>query len=43
MSNIVLKGSTSGDVTITVPAQAGTNTVTIPAASGNLPLSNLTM
>ena len=41
MSNIVLKGSTSGDVTITVPAQAGTNTVTIPAASGNLPLSNL--
>tara|TARA_B110000285_G_scaffold235559_1_gene318073 strand:- start:3360 stop:4430 length:1071 start_codon:yes stop_codon:yes gene_type:complete len=42
MSNIVLKGSTSGDVTITVPAAAGTNTVTIPAATGNLPLSNLT-
>ena len=41
MSNIVLKGSTSGDVTITVPAAAGTNTVTIPAATGNLPLSNL--
>ena len=41
MSSIKLKGSTSGDVTITVPAQAGTNTVTIPAASGNLPLSNL--
>jgi len=41
MSNIVLKGSTSGDVTITVPAAAGTNTVTIPAATGNLPLSDL--
>jgi hypothetical protein len=41
MSSIKLKGSTSGDVTITVPAVAGTNTVTIPAASGNLPLSNL--
>ena len=41
MSNIVLKGSSSGDVTITVPAAAGTNTVTIPAATGNLPLSNL--
>ena len=41
MSSIKLKGSTSGDVTITVPAVAGTNTVTIPAVSGNLPLSNL--
>jgi len=42
MSSIKLKGSSSGDVTITVPAAAGTNTVTIPAATGNLPLSNLT-
>jgi len=41
MSSIKLKGSSSGDVTITVPAAAGTNTVTIPAATGNLPLSNL--
>ena len=41
MSSIKLKGSSSGDVTITVPAAAGTNTVTIPAASGTLPLSNL--
>ena len=41
MSSIKLKGSTSGDVTITVPAQAGTNTVTIPAVTGTLPLSNL--
>ena len=41
MSSIKLKGSTSGDVTITVPAEAGTNTVTIPAVTGTLPLSNL--
>ena len=41
MSSIKLKGSTSGDVTLTVPAVAGTNTVTIPAATGNLPLSDL--
>jgi hypothetical protein len=34
MSNIVLKGSTSGDVTVTVPAEAGDNTVTIPAVTG---------
>ena len=36
MSNIVLKGSTSGDVTITVPAEAGTNTLTLPAGTGNI-------
>ena len=41
MSSLKLKGSTSGDITITVPAQAGTNTVTIPAVTGTLPLSNL--
>ena len=36
MSNIVLKGSTSGDVTITVPAEAGSNTLTIPASTGTM-------
>ena len=36
MSSIKLKGSSSGDVTITVPAAAGTNTVTIPAVTGNV-------
>ena len=39
---LVIKGSSSGQVTFDVPAAAGTNTVTIPAATGNLPLSNLT-
>ena len=41
MSSIKLKGSSSGDVTLTVPAVAGTNTVTIPAVTGTLPLSDL--
>ena len=36
MSNIILKGSTSGDVTITVPAEAGSNTLTIPASTGTM-------
>jgi hypothetical protein len=36
MSSIKLKGSTSGDVTITVPAEAGTNTLTLPASTGNI-------
>ena len=36
MSNIVLKGSTSGDVTIAVPAEAGSNTLTIPASTGEM-------
>ena len=36
MSSIKLKGSTSGDVTITVPAEAGSNTITIPATTGTM-------
>lgn len=31
---ITLKGSTSGDVTLTAPAVAGTNTITLPASTG---------
>ena len=38
---LVIKGSSSGQITVDVPAAAGTNTVTIPAGTGNLPLSNL--
>ncbi len=38
---LVIKGSSSGQITVDVPAAAGTNTVTIPAVTGNLPLSNL--
>jgi len=33
MSSIKLKGSTSGDITISAPAEAGTNTLTLPAST----------
>jgi len=36
MSNIILKGSTSGDVTISVPAEAGSNTLSIPAVTSSV-------
>jgi hypothetical protein len=32
---MVLSGDTSGAVTLTVPAVAGTNTITMPALTGN--------
>ena len=36
MSSIKLKGSTSGDITISAPAVAGTNTLTLPAKTGTV-------
>lgn len=36
MSSVVISGDTSGAVTVTVPAVAGTNTVTIAAQTGTL-------
>ena len=33
---LVIKGSSSGQVTVDVPASAGTNTLTLPAESGNI-------
>tara|TARA_R100001509_G_scaffold133220_2_gene86824 strand:+ start:64 stop:642 length:579 start_codon:yes stop_codon:yes gene_type:complete len=33
---LVIKGSSSGQVTVDVPAAAGTNTLTFPAATGNI-------
>ena len=36
MGSLVIKGSSSGQVTIDVPAAAGTNTVTIPAETGSV-------
>ena len=36
MSSIKLKGSTSGDITISAPAVAGTNTLTLPASTGEI-------
>ena len=34
MSSVVISGDTSGAVTLTVPAVAGTNTITLPAGTG---------
>jgi hypothetical protein len=34
MASVVIKGDTSGQVTISAPAVAGTNTATLPAATG---------
>lgn len=36
MASIKLKGSTSGEITISAPAVAGTNTLTLPANTGNV-------
>ena len=36
MSSIKLKGSTSGEITISAPAVAGTNTLTLPASTGEI-------
>jgi hypothetical protein len=36
MSSVVIKGDTSGQVTLTVPAIAGTNTATLPAGTGTI-------
>jgi hypothetical protein len=36
MASIKLKGDTSGEITISAPAVAGTNTLTIPAVTGNI-------
>ena len=33
---LVIKGSSSGQVTLDVPAAAGTNTLTLPAGTGNI-------
>lgn len=36
MSSVIISGDTSGAVTLSVPAVAGTNTVTLPAQTGSL-------
>jgi len=38
--SLVIKGSSSGQVTVDVPAAAGTNTLTIPASTGTLALTS---
>lgn len=36
MASIKIKGDTSGEITLSVPAAAGTNTITFPAETGNV-------
>lgn len=36
MSSMILSGDTSGAITVTVPAVAGTNTITFPASTGTV-------
>jgi len=40
MANLILKGNTSGEVTIQAPAVAGTTTLTLPATSSTLATQN---
>ena len=42
MSSIVVSGDTSGAITISSPAVAGTNTITLPANTGNMVVDNAT-
>ena len=42
MGSIVLTGDTSGAITVSAPAEAGTNTITMPASSGTLAIGDST-
>jgi len=42
MSSVVISGDTSGAITLSAPAVAGTNTITLPAATGTVVLSGTT-
>jgi len=39
MSSVVISGDTSGAITLSAPAVAGTNTITLPALTGTVDLS----
>lgn len=42
MSSMIISGDTSGQITLTVPAVAGTNTITFPANTGTAVVSGTT-
>jgi len=42
MSSVVISGDTSGAITLSAPAVAGTNTITLPASTGTVVLSGTT-
>ena len=39
MSSVIISGDTSGAITLSAPAVAGTNTQTLPAVAGNILVS----
>ena len=39
MSSVIISGDTSGAITLSAPAVAGTNTITLPAAAGSVMVS----
>jgi hypothetical protein len=41
MSSVVISGDTSGAITLSAPAVAGTNTITLPASTGTVALTSL--
>ena len=42
MSSVVISGDTSGAITLSAPAVAGTNTITLPASTGTVVLTGTT-
>jgi hypothetical protein len=40
MSSVVISGDTSGAITLSAPAVAGTNTITLPASAGTVALTS---
>ena len=40
MASIKISGDTSGEITISAPAEAGTNTLTLPASTGTVALTS---
>lgn len=43
MSSVIISGDTSGAITLSAPAVAGTNTITLPAISGTVALTSNTV
>jgi hypothetical protein len=39
MSSVIISGDTSGSITLSAPAVAGTNTITLPASTGTVMVS----
>ena len=40
MASVIINGDTSGSITLSAPAVAGTNTITLPASAGTVALTS---